>query len=67
MLEMAQKIATKPPGAIKLGKELFYQQLGKPLDEAYALASEAITCNMLMDDTLEGVDAFIEKRKPNWA
>ncbi len=67
VLAMAEKIAAKPPSAIQLGKELFYQQLGKPLDEAYTLASEAITCNMLMDDTLEGVDAFIEKRQPNWA
>ena len=66
VLELAEKIASKPPSAVKMGKELFYQQLNKPLDEAYTLASEAITCNMLLDDTLEGVDAFIEKRKPDW-
>lgn len=64
--EMAEKIASRPPEAVQLGKELFYRQLDKPLNEAYEMASEAITCNMLMDDTLEGVDAFIEKRKPNW-
>lgn len=61
---MAEKIASKPPSAVRLGKALFYQQLDKPLDEAYALASEAITCNMLHEDTLEGVEAFLEKRKP---
>lgn len=67
VLEVAEKIAAKPPSAVKMGKALFYQQLNKPLNEAYDLASEAITCNMLMDDTLEGVDAFIEKRKPEWS
>lgn len=66
VLDMAEKIAAKPPEAVQLGKELFYKQLNKPLAEAYELAGEAITCNMLMDNTLEGVDAFIEKRKPNW-
>ncbi|MEZ5476690.1 MAG: enoyl-CoA hydratase [Thiolinea sp.] len=66
VLEMAEKIAAKPPAAIRLGKELFYRQLNRPLAEAYELANEAITCNMLHEETLEGVDAFIDKRKPNW-
>lgn len=67
VLELADKIASRPPAAVKIGKALFYQQLNKPLSEAYELASEAITCNMLLDDTLEGVDAFLEKRQPEWS
>ncbi len=63
---LAEKITAKPKVAVEMGKALFYQQLNRPLDQAYDLASEAITCNMLHEDTLEGVDAFIEKRKPNW-
>ncbi len=66
VLAMAEKIAAKPPAAVRLGKELFYQQLNQPLAEAYALANDAITCNLFMEDTLEGVDAFLEKRAPNW-
>lgn len=64
--EMATKIAAKLPVAVRMGKELFYKQLNQPLVTAYAMANEAITCNFLDQDTLEGVDAFIEKRKPNW-
>ncbi len=64
---LAEKIAEKPPAAIRMGKALFYQQLHQPLDQAYDNASETICCNMLLDDTLEGVDAFIEKRAPNWS
>ena len=66
VLAMAEKIAAKPPAAIRMGKDLFYRQLNQPLDAAYALANEVITCNMLLDDTLEGVDAFLEKRDPAW-
>ena len=64
--ELAQQIAAKPPQAVRLGKELFYRQLNMPLEKAYEQASETISCNMLLEDTLEGVDAFIERRKPNW-
>ena len=65
-MTLAEKIASKPPDAVRLGKTLFYQQLSQPLDAAYQQASETITCNMLLDETLEGVDAFIEKRTPKW-
>ena len=65
-LALAEKIASNPPAAVRMGKALFYQQAGQPLDAAYRQASETITCNMLLDETLEGVDAFIDKRAPNW-
>lgn len=65
--ELAAKIAAKLPVAVRMGKQLFYQQLNQPLDKAYALANEAITCNFMQEQTLEGVDAFLEKRKPNWS
>ncbi len=66
VLALAESIASKPPVAVRRGKALFYQQLNHPLDSAYALASDAITCNLFEPETLEGVDAFIEKRKPAW-
>ena len=63
---IAEKIATKSPYAIKLGKEMFYRQLTMDLSEAYAYAGERMACNMDSDDAREGFDAFIEKRKPSW-
>jgi len=66
VMTMAEKIAAKPPAAVKMGKELFYKQLNQPLDAAYELANEAITCNFYLEDTLEGVDAFLQKRDPAW-
>jgi 1,4-dihydroxy-2-naphthoyl-CoA synthase len=34
--------------------------------QAYALASEGMACNMMLEDAAEGIDAFIGKRKPDW-
>jgi len=63
---LAAKIVAKSPLAIKLGKEMFYKQLLMDLSEAYAYAAEKMACNMDSDDAREGIDAFIEKRKPEW-
>jgi enoyl-CoA hydratase/carnithine racemase len=45
---------------------MFYRQLEMDLPEAYAYASERMTCNMDSLDAREGIDAFIQKRKPEW-
>lgn len=63
---MAQKIAAKSAHAISLGKAMFYRQLPLDLSEAYAFAAERMVCNMDSEDAREGIDAFIEKRKPEW-
>jgi enoyl-CoA hydratase/carnithine racemase len=63
---LAQKITAKSAHAIKLGKNMFYQQLPMDLSDAYAYASERMTCNMDSHDAREGIDAFIQKRKPEW-
>lgn len=63
---LAASIAAKPARVSRLGKALFYQQLNRPLDQAYAIATDAIVDNMMMDEAQEGIDAFIEKRPPRW-
>ncbi len=67
VMTLAGKIARKLPSAVRLGKSLFYQQLNLSVEGAYEVASEAITGNFLDEDTLEGIDAFWEKRQPSWA
>ncbi|MCW5774315.1 MAG: enoyl-CoA hydratase [Rhodospirillaceae bacterium] len=63
---MADAIAAKSPLTVKIGKEAFYRQLDMPLAEAYDYASRVMTENMLARDAEEGIDAFLEKRTPQW-
>ena len=63
---LARKIAGKSPLAISLGKKMFYRQANMDLSAAYQFAGERMTCNMDSEDAREGIDAFIEKRRPAW-
>jgi enoyl-CoA hydratase/carnithine racemase len=65
-LALAQKIIAKSAHAIRLGKDMFYRQLPMDLSDAYAYAAERMACNMDSHDAREGIDAFIQKRKPQW-
>ena len=64
--EIALKISKKSAMTLKTGKEAFYKQIDMTLPEAYDFASRVMVENMLKLDANEGIDAFIEKRKPNW-
>ncbi len=65
-LTMARKIMAKPEAAVRMGKQLFYSQLEVGIEQAYQMAGQTMACNMMDADALEGVAAFIEKRKPNY-
>ena len=64
--ELTAAICAKSPAAVALGKRAFYRQVEGGLFDAYAIAAEAMTCNMLDPDAAEGIDAFLGKRAPNW-
>jgi len=63
---LAGQIAAKSAFTLAIGKEAFYRQAELPLADAYAYAAEAMTTNMLARDAAEGIDAFLEKRRPAW-
>jgi enoyl-CoA hydratase/carnithine racemase len=65
-MKLAELIATKPHGTLKIGKEAFYKQVEMPLSEAYDYASQVMTMNMLAAEAEEGIGAFVEKREPKW-
>lgn len=62
----ADIIASKSALTVSIGKKAFYEQLEKPLADAYDYASEVMVKNMLARDAEEGIGAFIEKREPKW-
>jgi enoyl-CoA hydratase/carnithine racemase len=51
---------------VNLGKQTFYQQIEMAEKQAYQYAKEVISANALMDDALEGMSSFLEKRSPVW-
>ena len=48
------------------GKRAFYQQMDMGLAKAYELAGEVISASFAHAEGRDGMDAFIEKRKPGW-
>ena len=65
-LGLANLIASKSTMVIETGKKTFYSQKEMPLSEAYEFASKVMVDNMLKQDAKEGINAFIEKRQPEW-
>ncbi len=63
---LVDSILAKPRVAIAAGKGLFYRQLETGIAAAYEDAARTMACNMMDASALEGVQAFIDKRKPNW-
>lgn len=59
---LAASIAAKDPAAIRLGKRAFQAQLGQPLPQAYATAGAIMVENVLLPDTAEGIQRFIDRR-----
>jgi enoyl-CoA hydratase/carnithine racemase len=63
---LAAAIVAKPAAAIAMGKGAFYKQLELGIEAAYQLAGQTMACNMVDDVAQEGVQAFMDKRAPNW-
>ena len=65
-MSMAEKIASKSSMTIATGKRAFYAQKEMSLEKAYEYAAQVMVDNMLKQDSEEGINAFIEKRQPEW-
>lgn len=64
--KLAEKIASKSSMTVSIGKKAFYAQAEMDLSEAYKYTSKTMTDNLLKHDAKEGINAFIEKRSPDW-
>lgn len=63
---LAGRIAAKSGRVVAIGKEAFGRQIDMNLEDAYRYAGAVMTENMMLGDAAEGIDAFLEKRKPTW-
>jgi len=66
VMALVNELAEVSRYALQIGKEGFYKQVESKQADAYALMAEAISCNAVAPDGREGMNAFVEKRKPVW-
>jgi enoyl-CoA hydratase/carnithine racemase len=64
--KLTDAIKAKSAAAIALGKDAFYRQIDMSVTDAYDLAGRTMMCNLQDPDGIEGVDAFVNKRKAVW-
>ena len=62
----AKKIASYSPAVIRLGRRALVQQQGMPLEGALTYLQGLLSVNVMMEDAMEGITAFFEKRDPVW-
>jgi enoyl-CoA hydratase len=64
--EWATKLASKSPVIMRLGKDAMYRQLDMPFEDALDYLRSQLSLAMTTEDIVEGVQAFFEKREPQW-
>ena len=65
-MSLARRVASRSAHTVRIGKAAFHRQRGLPLAEAYAQCAAVMTENLLAEDAIEGIGAFLGKRKPVW-
>ena len=64
--DWAQRLAGKSPLLMKLGKDALWRQKDMALEDAWDFLRAQLTIAFATEDIQEGVQAFFEKREPQW-
>lgn len=65
-MDLANKIASKGPAAVKLAKTVINKGIQADLSTGTSYEAEAFGLCFATGEPKEGMSAFLEKRKPNW-
>lgn len=65
-MKLAESIACNSGAALSLIKNAFYVMQDMNFYSAYDYLTEMLTINTMTEDSKEGINAFIEKREPEW-
>ena len=64
--DWAGKLASKSPVLMRLGHDAMYRQQDMALDDALEFLRSQLSLTFSTEDIVEGVQAFLEKRQPEW-
>jgi len=65
-LKLAEEIASRAPLAVRAAKKMINQTYEQTLAEGLAIEKQEFYSLFATEDQKEGMQAFAEKRKPNW-
>ena len=65
-MELARKIASKSPVIVKYIKRAIDRSMRTDLDSGLAFEAQSLSTCFGTEDKNEGVNAFLEKRKPEF-
>jgi enoyl-CoA hydratase/carnithine racemase len=65
--ETAQKLADKPPAALRACKRLMKQSTREQLERAVKLENEEFSVRVRSAEAKEAFTAFLEKRRPDFS
>jgi enoyl-CoA hydratase/carnithine racemase len=65
-LKMIRRVTRGSAISKGIGKRAFYEQIAMEQDDAYAFATDTMATASLLPDAQESMNAFIEKRQPQW-
>jgi enoyl-CoA hydratase len=64
--EFVGRFSAASPRTLKIGKDAFYRVMDMEFNKAIADAADAVVVLGTFPDTREGLDAYAEKRAPDW-
>jgi enoyl-CoA hydratase/carnithine racemase len=64
--DWASKLASKSPVLMRLGHDAMYRQQDMAIDDGLDYLRSQLSLTFSTEDILEGVQAFFEKREPDW-
>ena len=65
-MALAQKLVQKSPLALQMGKQAFYGMTDMEFGKGLEYSNEMFAALCVTEDAAEGINAFLEKRKPVW-
>lgn len=66
ILSLSAKISAKSGITLSLGREAFYTMADLPQTAAFSYLKQMLSQNLRTADAREGLEAFLQKRKPEW-